>query len=136
MISIIPHQNVVVKTNKISNNNNNYYYYFLNVWTILQWGDLTRYRCMYNSIQLLPALKVNIIIVHPRGVVFLRAKVLYSRGNTTPLGWTIMMFTLSAGINCFIILKLYFICIIHISFDKFEHFCKWTARMVPLGTPR
>ena len=136
MISIIPHQNVVVKTNKNSNNNNNYYYYFLNVWTILQWGDLTRYRCMYNSIQLLPALKVNIIIVHPRGVVFLRAKVLYSRGNTTPLGWTIMMFTLSAGINCFIILKLYFICIILISFDKCEHFCKWTARMVPLGTPR
>ena len=86
MISIIPHQNVVVKTNKISNNNNNYYYFFLNVWAILQWGDLTRYRCLYNSIQLLPALKVNIIIVHPRGVVFLRAKVLYSLGNTTPLG--------------------------------------------------
>jgi len=42
-------------------------------------------------IQLLPALKVNIIIVHPRGVVFLRA----------------FMFTASAGNNCFIIPKLY-----------------------------
>jgi hypothetical protein len=41
---------------------------------------------------------------------------------------------LSAGINCFIILKLYFFCIILNSFDKCEHFCKWTARMVPLGT--
>jgi hypothetical protein len=47
---------------------------------------------------------VNIIIVHPRGVVFPEG---YSRGKTTSLGWTIMMFTLSAGINCFIILKLY-----------------------------
>jgi len=46
-----------------------------------------------------------------------------------------MMFTLSAGVNCFIILKLYFFfCITLISFDKCEHFCKWTARMVPLGT--
>jgi hypothetical protein len=26
-------------------------------------------------------------------------------------------------------------CITLISFDKCEHFCKWTARMVPLGTP-
>jgi hypothetical protein len=26
----------------------------------------------YNNIQLMPALKVNIIIVHPRGVVFRR----------------------------------------------------------------
>ena len=83
-----------------------------------------------NIIQLMPALKVNIIIVHPRGVVFLR-----ELGKTTPLGWTIMMLTLSAGINCFIILKLYFCCIILISFDKCKHFCKWTARMVPLGTP-
>ena len=41
--------------------------------------------------QLLPALAVNIIIVHPRGVVFPSAKA---------LGWTIMMFTLSAGNNC------------------------------------
>ena len=57
-----------------------------------------------NNIQLMPALKVNIIIVHPRGVVFPEG---YSRGKTTSLGWTIMMFTLSAGINCFIILKLY-----------------------------
>jgi hypothetical protein len=47
-----------------------------------------------------------------------------------------MMFTLSAGINCFIILKLYFFCITLISFDKCEHFCKLTARMVPLGIPR
>ena len=38
--------------------------------------------------------------------------------------YTIMMFTLSAGINCFIILKLYFFGITHISFDKCEHFCK------------
>jgi hypothetical protein len=29
---------------------------------------------MLNIIQLLPALKVNIIIVHPRGVVFPRAE--------------------------------------------------------------
>jgi len=41
----------------------------------------------------MPALKVNIIIVHPWDVVFPRA---------------FMMFTLSAGINCFIILKLFF----------------------------
>jgi hypothetical protein len=76
----------------------------------------------------MPALQVNITIVHLRGVV--------ARGKTTSQGWTIMMFTLSAGINCFIILKLYFFCIILISFDKLcEHFCKWTARMVPLGTP-
>jgi hypothetical protein len=47
------------------------------------------------------------------------------------------MFTTSAGINCFIILKLDAnnFCITLISFDKCEHFCKWTARMVPLGTP-
>jgi uncharacterized membrane protein (DUF485 family) len=45
----------------------------------------------------------------------------------------IILFTLSAGINCFIILKLYFFCITLISFDKCEHFCKWTARMIPLG---
>ena len=37
------------------------------------------------------ALVVNIIIVHPWDVVFPRAKA---------LGWTIMMFTLSAGNNC------------------------------------
>jgi len=57
-----------------------------------------------NIIQLLPALKVNIIIVHPRGVVFPRA---LSRGKTTFQGLTIMMFTTSAGNNCFIIMKLY-----------------------------
>jgi hypothetical protein len=28
------------------------------------------YNVRYNNIQLMPALKVNIIIVHPRGVVF------------------------------------------------------------------
>ena len=93
---------------------------------------------------------MNIIIVHPRGVVFPRAcspegccfpeglfirGVLFSRGKTTSQGWTIMMFTLSAGINCFVILKLYFFCITLISLDNYEHFCKWTARMVPLGTP-
>jgi hypothetical protein len=42
---------------------------------------LTVYRsCWYSSdiIQLLPALKVNIIIVHPRGVVFPRAD---NKGN-------------------------------------------------------
>jgi hypothetical protein len=41
-----------------------------------------------------------------------------------------MMFTLSAGINCFIILKLYFFCITRISFDKCEqpewfHWVHW-----------
>ena len=41
--------------------------------------------------QLLPSLGVNIIIVHPWDVFFPGAK---------PLGWTIMMFTLSAGNNC------------------------------------
>ena len=29
---------------------------------------------VYNNIQLLPALKVNIIIVHPKGVVFSEGK--------------------------------------------------------------
>ena len=48
----------------------------------------------YNIIQLLPPLKVNIIIVHPRGVVFPRA---LAPGKTTSQGWTIMMFTTSAG---------------------------------------
>ena len=43
---------------------------------------------MMNIMQLLPAFKVNIIIVHPRGVVF-------------------PMFTASAGNNCFIIPKFY-----------------------------
>ena len=38
-----------------------------------------------------------IIIVYPWDVVFPRAKALE---KTTPLGWTIMMFTLSAGNNC------------------------------------
>jgi hypothetical protein len=71
-------------------------------------------------------------IVHPWDVVFLKA---LARGKTTSLGWTIMMFTLSAGITCFILLKIYFFCIALISFDKCEHFFKWTARMVPLGTP-
>ena len=56
-----------------------------------------------NNIQLMPALKVNIIIVHPRGVFFQRA---LARGKTTSQGWTIIMFIASAGINCFIILKL------------------------------
>jgi hypothetical protein len=48
----------------------------------------------YNIIQLSPPLKVNIIIVHPRGVVFPRA---LARGRKTSQGWTIMMFTASAG---------------------------------------
>ena len=69
----------------------------------------------------------------PRGVLFSPRAL--ARGKTISQGWTIMMFTLSAGINCFIILKLYFFCITLISFDKCEHFCKWTARLVPLGTP-
>jgi hypothetical protein len=44
-------------------------------------SNLTQARCTrYNIIQLLPALKVNIIIVHPRGVVFSRA---LARGKTT-----------------------------------------------------
>ena len=68
-----------------------------------------------------------------------KPSILYSiaRRKTTSQGWTIMMFTTSAGINCFIILKLDAnnFCITLISFDKCEHFCKWTARMVPLGTP-
>ena len=54
----------------------------------------------------MPALKVNIIIVYPKVVVFPRA---FARKKTTSQGCTIMMFTLSAGINCFIILKLYFV---------------------------
>jgi hypothetical protein len=58
-----------------------------------------------HTIQLMPALKVNIIIVHPRGVVF---PGVLARGKKASQGWTIMMFTLSAGNNCFIILKLYF----------------------------
>ena len=48
----------------------------------------------YNIIQLLLPLKVNIIIVHPWDVVFPRA---LARGKTTSQGWTIMMFTASAG---------------------------------------
>ena len=48
------------------------------------------------------ALKVNIIIVHPWDVVFFRAKAL---GKTTPFERTIMMFTLSAGINCMLLLN-------------------------------
>ena len=83
-------------------------------------------------IQLMLALKLNIIIVHSRGVVYPES--FSPRENNIP-GWTIMMFTLSSGIICFIILKLYFFCITLISFDKWEHICKWTARMVPLGTP-
>ena len=73
----------------------------------------------YNNIQLIPALKVSIIIVHP-GVL-----------KTTSQGWTIMMFTASAGI-----VLLYWNSMQN-KFDKCEHFCKWTARMVPLamGTP-
>ena len=42
----------------------------------------------------MPAAKMNIIIVHPRGVVL------------ASQGWTIIRFTASAGINYFIILKL------------------------------
>jgi hypothetical protein len=39
-----------------------------------------------------------------------KPSIIYSiaRRKTTSQGWTIMMFTLRAGINCFIILKLYF----------------------------
>jgi cAMP phosphodiesterase len=40
---------------------------------------------------------VNIIIVHPLDVVFPLAKAL---GKTTPLRWTLMMFTISADNNC------------------------------------
>ena len=74
----------------------------------------------------MPALKVNIIIVQPEGVVFPRA---LPRGKTTSQGWTIMMFTASAGI-----VLLYWNSM-QKKFDKCVHFCKWTARMVPLGTP-
>ena len=45
----------------------------------------------------MPALAVNIIIVHPWDVVFPLAKAL---GKTTPLRWTLMMFTISADNNC------------------------------------
>ena len=51
-----------------------------------------------NSIQLLPALKVNIIIVHPRGVLFPEDFSL--RVNNYDV-------YASAGNNCFIIPKLY-----------------------------
>jgi hypothetical protein len=62
----------------------------------------------YNIIQLLLPLKVNIIIVHPWDVVFPRAIIIVhprgvvfpralARGKTTSQGWTIMMFTASAG---------------------------------------
>jgi hypothetical protein len=50
---------------------------------------------------------VNIIIVHPRGVVFPEG-FRFTGGKTTSQGWTIIMFTLSAGINSFIILKRHF----------------------------
>ena len=50
----------------------------------------------------MPALKVNIIIDHPWDVVFPRVN-LKPSGKTTHLGWTIMMFTLSAGINCILL---------------------------------
>jgi hypothetical protein len=46
----------------------------------------------------LPALAVNIIIVHPWDAVFPLAKAFR---KTTPLGRTIMMFILSAGNNCY-----------------------------------
>ena len=49
--------------------------------------------------QLLPALAVNIIIVHPCDVVFPRDKAI---GKRTPLWWTIMMFTVSAVNNCIV----------------------------------
>jgi hypothetical protein len=70
-----------------------------------------------------------------RYFIYIRHQVNIIQLMPAHLRWTIMMFTLSAGINCFIILKLYFFCITLISFDKCEHFCKWTARLVPLGTP-
>ena len=47
----------------------------------------------------MPALKVNIIIVQPWDVVFPRAKALGENNNPRV---NIMMFTLSAGINCII----------------------------------
>jgi hypothetical protein len=46
---------------------------------------------------------VNIIIIHPWDVVFPRAEALE---KTTHLGWTIMLFTLSAGNS--ILLDLWF----------------------------
>jgi hypothetical protein len=41
---------------------------------------------IYDNIQLLPALKVNIIIVHPRGVVFPRGLIIivHPRENNIP----------------------------------------------------
>jgi len=56
-----------------------------------------------NSIQLMPALKVNIIIVHPRGVVFPEG--FSPRENNIPRVNNYDVHA-SAGINCFIILKL------------------------------
>ena len=69
----------------------------------------------------MPALKVNIIIVHPRGD-------------------HVMMFTASAGINCFIILKLdakYFasllFCLINanISLNEQPDWFHWAHRLCP-----
>jgi hypothetical protein len=65
----------------------------------------------------LPALKVNIISVHPSNILRVNIYDVHplgwtiimftltagnnnkALGKTTPLGWTIMMFTLSAGNN-------------------------------------
>jgi hypothetical protein len=58
----------------------------------------------------MPALKVNIIIVHPRGVVF-------------P----------SAGINCFVILKLLLLFLHHSYFISFDWF-HWALRQWPFYT--
>ena len=65
----------------------------------------------------MPALKVYIIFVHPRGVVFPRD--LY----------------ISAGINGFIILKLSSFFFSSLLFRLINANISVTARMVPLGTP-
>jgi hypothetical protein len=64
---------------------------------------------LLDNIQLLPALKVNIIIVHPWDVVFPResntprVNNYEAQGKTTSQGGTIMMFALSASNNCILL---------------------------------
>ena len=63
---------------------------------------------------------MNIIIVRPWDVVFTRANAL---GKTIPIGWTIMMFTLSAGNNCIMLYR------VHLAREGFE-----MTTLVMIGT--
>ena len=74
----------------------------------------------------MPALAVNIIIVHPWDVVFPWAKAL---GKTTPLGWTIMMFTLSAGNNCIMFISYAFYVLDLIASFVFGNYDEWTPNI-------